>query len=126
MGTERILQLRSCNQELGVRISGVTRAARNPGLTHQGLCYIINHRHQELLTARTPVRVRRRSIIGKGKPRRLETQFQFSEEEFEELQAFDRNAWRKEVGGHEELFIELHDRLPSETIYERELLIRRL
>jgi hypothetical protein len=112
MGTARILQLRSCNQELGVRISGVTRAARNLGLTHQGLCYIINHRHQELLTARTPVRVRRRSIIGKGKPRRLETQFQFSEEEFEELQAFDRNAWRKEVGGHEELFIELHDRLP--------------
>jgi phosphoenolpyruvate carboxykinase (GTP) len=51
---------------------------------------------------------------------------EFPKEEFEELQAFDRNAWRQEVVGHEELFIELHDRLPPETIYERELLICRL
>ena len=28
--------------------------------------------------------------------------------------------------GHEELFIELHDHLPSEMIYERELLICRI
>ena len=41
----------------------VTRAARLLGLTHQGLCYIINHRHQQLLTARAPIRVRRKSII---------------------------------------------------------------
>jgi len=41
----------------------VTRAARILGLTHQGLCYIINHRHQQLLTARAPIRVRRKSII---------------------------------------------------------------
>jgi transcriptional regulator with GAF, ATPase, and Fis domain len=32
----------------------VTRAARALGLTHQGLCYIINHRHKELLTSRAP------------------------------------------------------------------------
>jgi len=51
---------------------------------------------------------------------------EFSKENFEELQAFDRDAWRQEVVGHEELFIELHDRLPAETIYERELLICRL
>jgi phosphoenolpyruvate carboxykinase (GTP) len=50
----------------------------------------------------------------------------FPKARFEELQAFDRNAWRAEVLGHEELFIELHDRLPAETIYERELLICRL
>jgi phosphoenolpyruvate carboxykinase (GTP) len=50
----------------------------------------------------------------------------FSKEDFEQLQAFDRHAWRNEVLGHEELFIELHDRLPPETIYERELLICRL
>ncbi|MEO7969798.1 MAG: phosphoenolpyruvate carboxykinase (GTP) [bacterium] len=50
----------------------------------------------------------------------------FPKEKFEALQAFDRNAWRQEVVGHEELFIELHDRLPPETIYERELLICRL
>jgi tetratricopeptide (TPR) repeat protein len=43
----------------------VTRAARRLGLTHQGLCYIINHRHQQLLTARAPIRVRRKSIIKK-------------------------------------------------------------
>jgi phosphoenolpyruvate carboxykinase (GTP) len=50
----------------------------------------------------------------------------FSKEKFCELQAFDRNAWKDEVLGHEELFIELSDRLPPETIYERELLIRRI
>ncbi len=43
----------------------VTRAARLLGLTHQGLCYIINHRHKDLLVARAPIRVRRKSIIKK-------------------------------------------------------------
>jgi len=50
----------------------------------------------------------------------------FSKEKFEELQEFDRTAWRDEVLGHEELFLDLHDRLPPEMIYERELLICRL
>ncbi|MDX6611508.1 MAG: phosphoenolpyruvate carboxykinase [Blastocatellia bacterium] len=50
----------------------------------------------------------------------------FSREQFEELQAFDRAAWREEVLGHEELFLTLHDRLPPETVYERELLICRI
>jgi phosphoenolpyruvate carboxykinase (GTP) len=50
----------------------------------------------------------------------------FPKDKFEELQAFDRAAWREEVLGHEELFLDLHDRLPPETIYERELLICRL
>jgi phosphoenolpyruvate carboxykinase (GTP) len=50
----------------------------------------------------------------------------FSKNKFEELQAFDRAAWRNEVLGHEELFLDLHDRLPPETVYERELLICRL
>ncbi|HEV2883554.1 MAG TPA: phosphoenolpyruvate carboxykinase (GTP) [Pyrinomonadaceae bacterium] len=50
----------------------------------------------------------------------------FPKEKFEELQSFDRNTWRNEVLGHEELFLDLHDRLPPETIYERELLICRL
>ena len=52
--------------------------------------------------------------------------FDFAKAEFEKLQAFDRETWKKEVLGHEELFIELHDRLPAEVIYERELLICRL
>ena len=45
---------------------------------------------------------------------------------FEELQKVDPAAWKREVMGHEELFIELHDHLPAEMIYERELLICRL
>src|SRR5436309_10731805 len=50
----------------------------------------------------------------------------FPKEKFERLQAFDREAWRKEVMAHEELFLVLHDHLPPEMIYERELLICRL
>jgi phosphoenolpyruvate carboxykinase (GTP) len=50
----------------------------------------------------------------------------FPKERFEELQAVDRAAWRAEVIGHEELFLDLHDHLPPEMIYERELLICRL
>jgi phosphoenolpyruvate carboxykinase (GTP) len=50
----------------------------------------------------------------------------FDREQFEELQQFDRLAWRRELIGHEELFIDLHDHLPPEMVYERELLICRL
>ncbi len=42
------------------------------------------------------------------------------------LQTVDREQWKQEVMGHEELFILLHDHLPPEMIYERELLICRL
>jgi phosphoenolpyruvate carboxykinase (GTP) len=45
---------------------------------------------------------------------------------FEELQHVDPAAWKREVMHHEELFIDLHDHLPAEMIYERELLICRL
>jgi phosphoenolpyruvate carboxykinase (GTP) len=50
----------------------------------------------------------------------------FPKDRFEELQAFDRAVWTREVIDHEELFILLHDHLPKEMIYERELLICRL
>jgi len=50
----------------------------------------------------------------------------FPKEKFDELQSFDRKAWRAEVMGHEELFLDLHDRLPKEMVYERELLICRM
>ena len=50
----------------------------------------------------------------------------FPKERFEQLQAIDPAAWRNEVIRHEELFIELHEHLPPETVYERELLICRL
>src|SRR5580693_8137930 len=51
---------------------------------------------------------------------------ELSKGRFEELQKFDRDEWRKEVIEHEELFIRLHDHLPKEMVYERELLICRL
>ena len=35
-------------------------------------------------------------------------------------------AWRAEVIGHEELFIDLHSTLPKEMVFERELLICRM
>jgi phosphoenolpyruvate carboxykinase (GTP) len=50
----------------------------------------------------------------------------FPKDQFEQLQDVDRGAWKSEVIGHEELFIKLHDHLPPEMIYERELLICRL
>ncbi|HEV2836658.1 MAG TPA: helix-turn-helix domain-containing protein, partial [Pyrinomonadaceae bacterium] len=39
----------------------VTRAARLLGVTHQGLAFILNGRHSDLLAIRTPVKKRRRS-----------------------------------------------------------------
>ncbi|AFL90535.1 phosphoenolpyruvate carboxykinase (GTP) [Terriglobus roseus DSM 18391] len=50
----------------------------------------------------------------------------FSETQFNELQNVDRATWKKEVMGHEEVFLLLHDHLPPEMVYERELLICRL
>ena len=50
----------------------------------------------------------------------------FPRERFEALQEFDRSLWRAEVIGHEELFLDLHDRLPKEMLFERELLICRM
>jgi phosphoenolpyruvate carboxykinase (GTP) len=54
------------------------------------------------------------------------TGLDFPRAAFETLQAVDPIAWRREVIEHEELFIDLHDHLPPEMIYERELLICRL
>jgi GTP-dependent phosphoenolpyruvate carboxykinase len=51
---------------------------------------------------------------------------QFSPEKFDALQSVDRQNWKSEVIEHEGLFIALHDHLPPEMIYERELLICRL
>ena len=54
------------------------------------------------------------------------TGMDFPQAKFDALQAFDRAAWRAEVLGHEELFLDLHAHLPKEMIYERELLICRM
>ncbi|GAC1355367.1 MAG: phosphoenolpyruvate carboxykinase (GTP) [Acidobacteriaceae bacterium] len=50
----------------------------------------------------------------------------FPRSTFDTLQEVDREQWKQEVMGHEELFLLLHDHLPPEMIYERELLICRL
>jgi len=50
-------------QALEASEGSVTRAARMLGVTHQGLAFILNGRHKSLLTARKPVKRRRRSII---------------------------------------------------------------
>ncbi len=54
------------------------------------------------------------------------TGLDYPKAKFDELQAFDHAAWRAEVIGHEELFLDLHSHLPKELIYERELLICRM
>jgi phosphoenolpyruvate carboxykinase (GTP) len=45
---------------------------------------------------------------------------------FDQLLQVDSEAWKHEVLDHEELFIALHDHLPAEMIFQRELLICRL
>jgi phosphoenolpyruvate carboxykinase (GTP) len=50
----------------------------------------------------------------------------YPREKFDQLQHIDRAGWRAELIGHQELFIDLHDHLPPEMMYERELLICRL
>jgi transcriptional regulator with PAS, ATPase and Fis domain len=48
----------------------VTRAARLLGVSHQGLAFILHGRQKELLHERTPVKRRRRSILGTARRKR--------------------------------------------------------
>jgi phosphoenolpyruvate carboxykinase (GTP) len=50
----------------------------------------------------------------------------FSRQTFDELQRVDPAQWKQEIMGHEELFLLVHDHLPAEMVYERELLICRM
>ncbi len=50
-------------QALEASGGSITRAARMLGITHQGLAFILNGRHKNLLAARKPAKPRRRSII---------------------------------------------------------------
>jgi phosphoenolpyruvate carboxykinase (GTP) len=50
----------------------------------------------------------------------------FTREQFNELMAIDREAWKKEVHSQDELFSELYDKLPKEFIFMRELLLSSL
>jgi phosphoenolpyruvate carboxykinase (GTP) len=84
------------------------------------LKWIIGRVHGQSLGKETPIGwvPRYEDIDWKG--------LDFSKESFDRLQEVNSDAWRREVIGHEELFIKLHDHLPSEMVYERELLICRL
>lgn len=50
----------------------------------------------------------------------------FSREEFQKLMSVDREAWKDELLGHEELFSKLYDKLPKEFFYMRELMLSSL
>ncbi|MDQ8204598.1 phosphoenolpyruvate carboxykinase (GTP) [Pelagicoccus sp. SDUM812003] len=50
----------------------------------------------------------------------------FPKEKWDQIMTVDRDAWKSEVIMHDELFLKLHDHLPKELIFERELLICRL
>lgn len=50
----------------------------------------------------------------------------YPKEEFKKLMTVDREAWKKEILAHEELFSTMYDRLPKEIIFMRELLLSSL
>jgi phosphoenolpyruvate carboxykinase (GTP) len=50
----------------------------------------------------------------------------FSQEDFAAVMMVDREAWKKELLMHEELFAQLYDRLPKEFLFTRELLLSAL
>ncbi|MGF1679152.1 MAG: phosphoenolpyruvate carboxykinase (GTP) [Candidatus Methylacidiphilales bacterium] len=54
------------------------------------------------------------------------TGLDFTEEQWSELMHFDRRIWKEKTLQHEALFLKLHEHLPKEMVYERELLICRL
>ncbi len=54
------------------------------------------------------------------------TGLDFSREQWDELMTIDREIWKQKTLQHEELFLKLHEHLPKEMVFERELLICRL
>jgi phosphoenolpyruvate carboxykinase (GTP) len=54
------------------------------------------------------------------------TGLDFPKEKWDEAMAVPREGWREETLSHERLFLSLHEHLPKEMVYERELLICRL
>lgn len=54
------------------------------------------------------------------------TGVEYPEERWSELMKIDPAEWHRELLWQDELFLKLHDRLPKELIFQRELLISRL
>jgi len=50
----------------------------------------------------------------------------FSQEQFDELMIVDRESWKAESLAHEEMFLQLLERLPQEFSLERQMLLTRL
>jgi phosphoenolpyruvate carboxykinase (GTP) len=50
----------------------------------------------------------------------------FTKEQFRELMAVDREAWKEELLSHETLFARMYDKLPKEFIFMKELLLSSL
>ncbi|MGY6561923.1 MAG: phosphoenolpyruvate carboxykinase (GTP) [Luteibaculaceae bacterium] len=50
----------------------------------------------------------------------------FSQEEFDKIMTIDREAWKQELAGHQELFEKMYDKLPKDFFYMRELLLSSL
>ena len=47
----------------------------------------------------------------------------FPEQRFHDLMMVDREAWKKEVSSHEDMFSKLYDKLPKEFLFIRELIL---
>ena len=54
------------------------------------------------------------------------TGLDMSREKFESIMEVDREGWKKEIMGHEELFEKMYDKLPKEFLFMRELLLSAL
>ena len=88
-----------------------------------------NFRILRWIVERTQGRARGRETPLGWMPRHRDidwTGLDFPEAAFERLTTIDRKAWRSELLGHEELFIDLTAHLPKEMLFERELLICRM
>lgn len=46
----------------------------------------------------------------------------FTKDDFSKMMAIDREGWKQEVLGHEELFSKMYDKLPKEFLFMRELI----
>ncbi len=45
----------------------------------------------------------------------------YTEEQFHDLMSIDRSKWQKEIASHDELFVQLYDRIPKEFLFLKEL-----
>ena len=50
----------------------------------------------------------------------------FTKEQFDSIMSIDREDWKKEMLGHEELFERMYDKLPKEYLFMRQLLLSAL